>query len=133
MVWTAYFTRIQKDCEGPPVMFTLPAYTLTVRQSPPEEQAAAKKEQEEEERTAAEENKEKIVVAAGSVSIDGSVIEIQGTGKGAVKLVGRVLLGAAHGRLSAILTVLQSAPAPSQTHSESVELLWPKVHRKAKK
>jgi hypothetical protein len=35
---------------------------------------------------------------------------------------GRALLGAGHGRLSAILTVLKSSPAPSQTQTENVHL-----------
>jgi hypothetical protein len=33
--WTASFTRTLRDCEGPPVTFTLPARTLTVLPSPP--------------------------------------------------------------------------------------------------
>jgi hypothetical protein len=40
---------------------------------------------------------------------------------------GRALLSADHGRLSASLTILKSSPAPSQTHTESVQL----VQRKA--
>jgi hypothetical protein len=35
---------------------------------------------------------------------------------------GRALLSADHGRLSASLTVAKSSPAPSQTHTETVEL-----------
>jgi hypothetical protein len=44
--WTASFTRVLADCEGPPVTFTLPARTLTVLPSPAEEAAAAKKREE---------------------------------------------------------------------------------------
>ena len=36
---------------------------------------------------------------------------------------GRALLGTDHGRLSASLTVLKSSPAPSQTHSQTVQLV----------
>lgn len=41
--------------------------------------------------------------------------------------VGRALLDADHGRLSAILTVLKSTPAPSQTHTENVRLVLRKA------
>jgi alpha-tubulin suppressor-like RCC1 family protein len=40
---------------------------------------------------------------------------------------GRALLGDDHGRLSASLTILKSAPAPSQTHTESVHLAQQKA------
>jgi hypothetical protein len=42
---------------------------------------------------------------------------------------GRVLLSADHGRLTASLTILKSSPAPSQTHSENVQLMWQKTSR----
>jgi hypothetical protein len=45
---------------------------------------------------------------------------------------GRALLSADHGRLSATLTLLKSAPGggqPIQTHGESVRLVWGKAHR----
>jgi hypothetical protein len=42
---------------------------------------------------------------------------------------GRALLGVDHGRLAASLTILKSVPLPSQTHSENVQLMWPKTSR----
>jgi hypothetical protein len=45
----------------------------------------------------------------------------------------KALLSAAHGRLSASLTVLKSAPAPSQKHSENVQLVQQKARGKTKK
>jgi hypothetical protein len=39
---------------------------------------------------------------------------------------GRALLSAGRGRLGATLTTLKSSPAPSQTHTESVDLVWQK-------
>jgi hypothetical protein len=45
---------------------------------------------------------------------------------------GRVLLSAGRGRLSAHLTILMSSPLPSQTHTESVELVQQKARGKAK-
>jgi len=45
--------------------------------------------------------------------------------------VGRALLGAAHGRLSASLTVLKSAPGPTQTLTEDVQLVQRRAHGKA--
>lgn len=41
---------------------------------------------------------------------------------------GRGLLGAAHGRLAARLTIAQSAPAPARTLTKSVHLLQLKAH-----
>jgi secreted trypsin-like serine protease len=46
--------------------------------------------------------------------------------------VGRVLLGADHGRMSADLTVLESSTGPSQAHSEEVQLVRQKVTRARK-
>ena len=46
---------------------------------------------------------------------------------------GRALLSAAHGHLSATLTVLKSSPLPPQTHSENVRLVQQKLRGKAKK
>jgi hypothetical protein len=46
---------------------------------------------------------------------------------------GRALLDAAHGRLSANLTVLKAFPVPSQTHTESVQLVQRTAHGKARK
>jgi hypothetical protein len=45
---------------------------------------------------------------------------------------GRSLLGTAHGHLSATLAVLKSSPAPSQTHTEIVQLEQQKAYGKAK-
>jgi hypothetical protein len=42
---------------------------------------------------------------------------------------GRALLGVDRGRLAASLTILKSVPLPSQTHSENVQLMWPKTSR----
>jgi hypothetical protein len=42
---------------------------------------------------------------------------------------GRALLNADHGRLSASLAILKSSPTPSQTHTETVQL----VHQKGAK
>jgi 6-phosphogluconolactonase (cycloisomerase 2 family)/PKD repeat protein len=46
---------------------------------------------------------------------------------------GRKLLGAAHGHLSAGLTIIKSSPAPSQTQTNSVHLAQQKAHGKATK
>jgi hypothetical protein len=51
----------------------------------------------------------------------------------ALNAAGRALLGADHGRLSASLTVLRSSPAPSQTHTESVQLVQEKVVKGTKR
>ena len=45
---------------------------------------------------------------------------------------GRALLSSDHGRLGASLTILKTSPAPSQTHTESVQLVQQKAHGKAK-
>lgn len=45
--WTASFTRTLKDCEEPPVSFTLPTRTLIVEPSLAEEAAARQRQQEE--------------------------------------------------------------------------------------
>jgi streptogramin lyase len=60
------------------------------------------------------------------------------TGKAAIielKLdaAGGALLTADHGRLKASLTILKSSPAPSQTNTNSVQLVQRKAHGKAKK
>ncbi len=46
--------------------------------------------------------------------------------------LGRALLSADHGRLSATLTVLKFLPVPSQTHTENVHLVREKSRSKAK-
>jgi hypothetical protein len=46
---------------------------------------------------------------------------------------GHALLGDDRGRMSATLTVLKSASAPSQTHSDGVQLVEQKAHGKTKK
>jgi hypothetical protein len=46
--------------------------------------------------------------------------------------VGRALLSAGHGRLTATLSIVKSSPSPSQTHTDSVNLVQQKT-RKAKK
>lgn len=46
---------------------------------------------------------------------------------------GRALQSAAHGRLSAALTVLKSLPSPSQTNTDSVHLVQRRAHGKTKK
>jgi hypothetical protein len=55
------------------------------------------------------------------------------TGTVVLKLnaVGRALLSADHGRLSASLTILESSPTPAQTHTDSVHLVQQKAHGKA--
>jgi hypothetical protein len=45
----------------------------------------------------------------------------------ALNAAGRALFGADHGRLNASLAVLRSSPAPSQTHTESVQLVQVKA------
>jgi hypothetical protein len=45
---------------------------------------------------------------------------------------GRALLSADHGRLNARLTILKTSPAPSQTHTEKVQLVRQKTHGKAR-
>lgn len=72
--WTASFTRTLKDCEEPPVTFTLPARTLTVLPTPAEE-AATKKNQEEE---AAAKKKREEEAAGGT----GSVLFVWSVGPG---------------------------------------------------
>ncbi len=47
--------------------------------------------------------------------------------------VGRELLGADHGRLNATLSILKSSPSPSQTHTDSVQLVLRKAHGEARK
>jgi hypothetical protein len=83
--WTASFTRTLKDCEEPPVTFTLPPHSLTVLPTPAEE-AAIKKKQEEE--TATKKKQEEATAAAvtSSVSLDGSTIVVQRSGAAEVKL-----------------------------------------------
>jgi hypothetical protein len=46
---------------------------------------------------------------------------------------GRALLSADHGRLNARLTIRKASPAPSQTHTEKVQLVWQKAHGKARR
>ena len=46
---------------------------------------------------------------------------------------GRALLSAAHGHLSATLTILKSSPAPSQTHTDAIHLVLHTVTKKTKK
>jgi hypothetical protein len=46
----------------------------------------------------------------------------------ALNKAGRTSLGAAHGHISATLTILRSSQAPSQTLTENVGLVRPKVH-----
>ena len=72
--WTASFTRTLKDCEEPPVTFTLPTRTLTVLPTPAEE-AATKKNQEEE---AAAKKKREEEAAGGT----GSVLFVWSVGPG---------------------------------------------------
>jgi hypothetical protein len=52
-------------------------------------------------------------------------LELNGTG--------RALLSADQGRVSASLTILKSSPAPSQTHTENVQLVREKARGEAKK
>jgi hypothetical protein len=61
----------------------------------------------------------------GTVASTGFSIAAGKTTTVPVKLdaTGRALLGAAHGHLSAHLTIVQSAPAPAHTRTESVHLL----------
>jgi hypothetical protein len=47
-----------------------------------------------------------------------------------LSVVGRALLKADHGRLSASLTVLKSLPAPVQTHGENVQLVLQKAPKR---
>jgi hypothetical protein len=47
--------------------------------------------------------------------------------------IGRRLLSADHGRLSASLTIVKSSSLPSQTHIENVQLVQQKAHGHAKK
>lgn len=81
--WTASFTRVLNDCEGPPVTFTIAPRALTVLPSPTEEAAAAKKNQEE---VAAKKKAEEEMAAAGKVSLDGATIILQSNHEAAVKL-----------------------------------------------
>jgi hypothetical protein len=72
--WTASFTRDLRDCEGPPVTFTVPPRTLTVLPSPAEEATAAKKREEEN------------AVTTGGLSLDGVTIDVQSNHDATVKL-----------------------------------------------
>ncbi|MGO9322363.1 MAG: hypothetical protein ACLQBY_16390 [Solirubrobacteraceae bacterium] len=81
--WTASFTRVLRDCEGPPVTFTIPPRTLTVLPSPTEEEAAAKKQEEE---AAARKKADEEAAAIASVSLDGVAIRVQSNYEAAVKL-----------------------------------------------
>jgi hypothetical protein len=80
--WTASFTRTLKDCEEPPVTFTLAPRTLTIMPTPAEE-AATKKNQEEaatkkkSEEEATAKKKEEEVAAAGIVVLDGLTINVE--------------------------------------------------------
>jgi ribosomal protein L9 len=80
--WTASFTRTLKDCEEPPVTFTLPPRSLTILPTPAEEAATKKKQEEEATKKKSEEEatakkKEEEVAAAGTVVLDGLTINVQ--------------------------------------------------------
>jgi hypothetical protein len=47
--------------------------------------------------------------------------------------VGKALLGADHGHLAAMLSIVRSSPSPSQSHTDSVNLVQQKARGKAKK
>jgi hypothetical protein len=83
--WTASFTRTLKDCEGPPVTFTLPARTLTVLPTAAEEQATDKKQAEE----AAAKKKQAEGAAAlltGAVSLPTTYVATTPRGQAALEL-----------------------------------------------
>jgi hypothetical protein len=182
--WTASFTFTPEDCEGPST-FTTPVRTLVVAPSEAElaaakrqqEEAAVKRKQEEETVANKKREEEQAAAVAGSVSLNGSTIMVNTSGKATVKLTctgtgtctgklsltskvplrkgkraktktetlgtagfsisrgktasvevplnaaGRTLLGAAHGHLGAVLTILKSSPVPVQTATENVRLV----------
>jgi hypothetical protein len=149
-----------------------------------EEEAAAAATRKRQEEEAAAARNEAETQATGSVSLGGSTLTAQSSGKAAVRLLctgtdtchgkltlmgkstpkkgkkaktetigtvtfsipagkttsvqlklngtGRSLLAAAHGRLSATLTILKSSPTPSQTHTAHVQLVQRKAGRKTK-
>ncbi len=98
--WAASFTFTPDDCEGPST-FTTPVYTLTVLPPlPTEAEVAAKK--------------------AG----DTATINLT------LNKTGRALLSAAHGRLSATLTILKTSPVPSTTQTQDVHLEQRKAARR---
>jgi hypothetical protein len=72
-----------------------------------------------------------------TVSIGTASFSVAGDEAKAVKvklnIAGRALLSIDHGRLSASLTILESSPSPSQTHTENVQLVRQKAHGHAKK
>lgn len=84
--WTASFTRTLKDCEEPPVTFTLPARTLTVLPTPAEEQAAAKQKQEEEAAARKKQEAEAAAIVTPNVSLHGSTITVQGSREAVLEL-----------------------------------------------
>jgi hypothetical protein len=51
----------------------------------------------------------------------------------ALNATGKALLAAAHGRLRATITILDSSPTPSRTHSDAVELVLQKTRGKTKR
>jgi hypothetical protein len=81
--WTASFTRTLKDCEEPPVTFTLPPRMFTVLPSPAEEQAAANRKQEE--AAAKKKQEEAAAVVTGSVYLASTHVTTS-SGDAAVKL-----------------------------------------------
>lgn len=89
--WEASFTFTPEDCEGP-ATFTTPVYTLIV--VPTEAELAAIKRQQEEaatkkkidEEVTAKKKREAEEAEATTVSLDGSIIDVQSTHEAAVKL-----------------------------------------------
>jgi hypothetical protein len=182
--WTASFTRTLRDCEKPPVTFTLPPRMLTVLPSSAEQEAAAKQQQAE---AAVRKKHEEEVAGAGRVVLDGFTMDVGSGGEALLELTcadvsscagkltltvkratrktkqgnaktttigtagfaippgktasvevalngaGHTLLGAAHGHISAGLTIVKSSPAPAQTLVENVRLVRQKAHGGAKK
>jgi hypothetical protein len=69
-------------------------------------------------------------IGAASFSIPGDETKTVNVG---LDTAGRALLSIDHGRLGASLTILESSPSPSQTHTESIQLVQQKAHGHAKK
>jgi PKD repeat protein len=110
-----YWAALELKCAG--IATCLGRLTLTVRTRGGGESKGKKK------RTAT-------TIGAGSFSIPAGKTVTVDVG---LNSLGRALLSSDHGRLNASLTIVKSSQSPSQTHTDSVQLVRQKVHDKTKK
>lgn len=148
--WTASFTFTPEHCESPST-FTTPVRTLTVLPSPSEEQATAKLVKiactgtgtcagkltltdkaalAKSKRTTPKTKPKTDVIGTAGFSIPpGKTASVEVALNG----TGRMLLSAAHGHLSARLTILKSSPALAQTLTENVRVVREKKYEPRQK